>query len=35
MKELPRRKISVINLNEEELEEELRIAKELAEEARN
>ena len=35
MRELSRRKISIINLDEEELEEELKVAKELAEEARD
>ncbi|MEB2793156.1 MAG: UPF0175 family protein [Caldisphaeraceae archaeon] len=35
MRELSRRKISIINLDEEELEEELRIAEEPAEETRN
>lgn len=35
MRELSRRKISIINFDKEELEEELRIAGELAEETRN
>ena len=35
MRELSRRKISIVNLDEEELEEELKVAKELAEEARD
>ena len=35
MRELSRRKISIINLDEEELEEELRVAEELAEGTRN
>ena len=35
MREISRRKISIINLDEEELEEELRIAEELAEGTRN
>ncbi len=35
MKELSRRKVSVINLDEEELKEELRIAEDLAREARS
>ena len=34
MRELSRRRISIINLDEEELEEELKVAKELAEKAR-
>ncbi len=35
MKELSRRKVSVINLDEEELKEELRVAEDLAREARS
>ncbi len=35
MREISRRKISIINLDEEELEEELRIAEELAEGTRD
>ena len=35
MKELSRRKISIINLDEEELKEELRIAEDIVREARS
>ncbi len=35
MREISRRKVSIINLDEEELEEELRIAEELAKETRS
>ncbi len=35
MKELSRRKVSIINLDEEELKEELRVAEDIAREARS
>jgi len=35
MRELSRRKVSIINLDEEELEEELRVAEHIAREARS
>ncbi|PUA33905.1 MAG: hypothetical protein B7O98_00340 [Zestosphaera tikiterensis] len=35
MRELSRRKVSIINLDEEELKEELRVAEDLARETRN